>query len=183
MATTRFRRKRGGRGATVVLTVHVLEAPVLRGLLTELADLVAPEASTDPDPLAAMVGIGTATRPPEDPVLARLFPDAYGQDPEAAGEFRRYTETGLREAKQAAARLALATLDSPGEDRPLSTEESLAWLTALNDLRLALGTRLDVSEDWVHEYRELPEDDPTRFWLEVYDWLSHLQETLVGCLG
>jgi Domain of unknown function (DUF2017) len=176
---TRFRRKRGG---VVVLTAHPMEAPVLVSLLEQLAELVAPEAAPDADPLAAMVGIGTATEPSDDPVLARLFPDAYADDPDAAGEFRRYTENGLREGKHAAAVLALATLDSPGDDRPLTTEEALAWLTALNDLRLALGTRLDVSEDWAAQRRAMSEDDPARFWLDVYDWLSHLQETLVGCL-
>jgi Domain of unknown function (DUF2017) len=178
-SSTRFRRRRGG---VVVLTAHPLEAPVLAGLLEQLAELVAPEASADADPLAAMVGIGTATEASDDPVLARLFPDAYPDDAEAAGEFRRYTENGLRESKQAAARLALATLEVPGDDRPLTTEETQAWLTSLNDLRLALGTRLDVGEDWAAARAGLGEDDPARFWLDVYDWLSYLQETLVGCL-
>jgi hypothetical protein len=179
MAGTRFRRRRG----RVVLTVDEGEAPVLAGLLRQLAELVAPDSPADDDPLAAMVGIGTATSAPQDPVLARLFPDAYPDDPEAAGDFRRYTETGLREAKQAAALAALGTLDSPGQDTVLSTDQALAWLTALNDLRLALGTRLAVEEDWSRQYQRLDEDDPARFWLGVYDWLSHLQEQLVRSLG
>jgi hypothetical protein len=179
MTSTQFRRRRGA----VVVTVHEREAPVLAGLLEQLVELVAPEGPPDDDPLAAMVGIGTATQAPQDPVLARLFPDAYPDDAEAAGEFRRYTETGLRESKQAAALAALATLAQPGQDRVLTTEEALAWLTSLNDLRLALGTRLDVHEDWSEQLDRLGDDDPTRFWLEVYDWLSHLQEQLVRCLG
>jgi Domain of unknown function (DUF2017) len=179
MASTRFRRKRGA----VVLRVDELEAPVLAGLLEQLAELVAPEVQADADPLAAMVGIGTTTQASDDPVLARLFPDAYPDDDEAAGEFRRYTETGLRERKHAAALAALGTLAEPGADRVLTTDEALAWLTALNDLRLALGTRLDVTEDWAQQYAQIPDGDPTRFWFGVYDWLSHLQETLVGCLG
>ena len=179
MASTRFRRKRGA----VVLTVHEGEDLVLSGLLEQLVEMVAPEGLPDDDPLAAMVGIGTATKPPQDPVLARLFPDAYPDDAEAAGEFRRYTETGLRETKQAAALAALATLAEPGQDRVLTAEEALAWLTALNDLRLALGTRLDVDEDWSVQFDRLDDDDPSRFWLQVYDWLSRLQEQLVRCLG
>jgi len=179
MASTRFRR----RGGQVVLRAHEAEVPVLAGLLHQLADLVAPEPAADPDPLAAMVGIGTATSAPEDPVLARLFPDAYPDDPQAAGDFRRYTETGLRERKHAAAMTALATLGEPGKDQVLSAEQTLAWLTALNDLRLALGTRLDVEEDWAVQYDRLTDDDPVRMWLGVYDWLSHLQDQLVGCLG
>jgi hypothetical protein len=179
MASTRFRRRRGG---VVALTVHPEEVPVLRGLLSQLADLVAPDTAPDADPLAAMLGIGTATEASDDPVLARLFPDAYPDDPDAAGEFRRYTETGLRERKQAGARAALATLDEPGKERDLSGDEALAWLGALNDLRLALGTRLDVHEDWSEQYAGLPEHDPARITFEVYDWLSWLQETLVRCL-
>ena len=179
MTTTGFRRRRGA----VTMTVHEREAPVLVGLLEQLVQLVAPEGPPDDDPLAAMVGIGTATQPPQDPVLARLFPDAYPEDADAAGEFRRYTETSLRQSKHAAAKAALATLAGPGRDRVLRAEEVQAWLTALNDLRLALGTRLDVEEDWAEQLDQLPDDDPTRFWLGVYDWLSHLQEQLVGCLG
>ena len=178
MASTRFRRKRG----SVVLNAAEAEAPVLRGLLEQLVELVAPQGPPDDDPLAAMVGIGTATETPQDPVLARLFPDAYADDAEAAGEFRRYTETGLRETKQDAALTALGTLNDPGRDRVLTTAEAQAWLTALNDLRLALGTRLEVDRDWSEQYDRLPDDDPTRFWLGVYDWLSHLQESLVAAL-
>ena len=81
-------------------------------------------------------------------MLARLFPDAYPDDQEAAAEFRRYTESGLRESKQSNARTALATLDAPGTEHRLTDVEVQAWLGALNDLRLALGTRLDVTEDW-----------------------------------
>ena len=53
---------------------------------------------------------------PEDPVLARLLPDAYGDDPEAAGEFRRYTERACARARSPRPRTVLATL--PGDGRP-----------------------------------------------------------------
>ena len=165
-----------------MLTVAPEEAGVLRGLLQQLAELVAPDEPVDEDPLAAMVGIGTATTVPDDPVLARLFPDAYGDDPEAAAEFRRYTETSLRERKLSDARRAMATLEDPGTERRLEGPEVAAWLGALNDLRLALGTRLDVQEDWAQQYVALAEDDPARVAFELYDWLSWLQESLVRCL-
>ena len=179
MASTRFKRRRRGG---VTLTVPVEEAPVLRGLLEQLAELVAPEEPADPDPLAAMVGIGTSTSVPDDPVLARLFPAAYGDDTEAAAEFRRYTETSLRQRKLDNVRAALASLDEPGRERPLDEATTMAWLGALNDLRLALGTRLDVHEDWTAQYAALPPDDPARAALELYDWLSWLEESLVRCL-
>ena len=98
-------------------------------------------------------------------------------------EFRRYTESSLRETKHAAARTALATLDAPGTEHPLNDAEVQAWLGALNDLRLALGTRLDVTEDWHEQAAELDEDDPSLVLFSVYDWLSVLQELLLRCLG
>src|SRR5439155_1762221 len=102
----------------VTAPMEVEEPDVLRGLFQQLAELVAPDEPPDPDPLAAMVGIGTSSSVPDDPVLARLFPDAYGDDPEASAEFRRYTEITLRERKLAAARRAMASLEDPGVERP-----------------------------------------------------------------
>jgi hypothetical protein len=178
--TTRFRRRRRGG---VTLTVSPAEAPVLHSLLSELATLVAPDEPDNDDPLAAMVGIGTSAGPYDDPVLARLFPDAYKDDPEAASEFRRYTETSLREHKHADALAALDTLVDPGTERALEPEVVQSWLGALNDLRLALGARLQVQEDWRSQAYGLAPDDPELAALITYDWLSMLQEQLVGCLG
>ena len=178
--TTVFVPRKGGG---VRLTVPAGEAPILDGLLEQLADLVAPEQPADPDPLVAMLGIGTATTAPDDPVLARLFPDAYSDDAEAAGEFRRYTEIGLRDQKYQRAVLARATLAGAARGRDLSEAETMAWLGALNDLRLALGTRLGVTEDDPEQFADLPEDDPAWVSHFVYDWLGGLQELLVRCLS
>lgn len=166
----------------VTMVVPADEAAVLRGLLEQLAEMVTPAEPLDDDPLAMMVGIGSQTSTPEDPVLARLFPDAYRDDEEKSLEFRRYTEHGLREAKHANARTALATLAAPGTEHPLTDDEVQAWLGSLNDLRLALGTRLDVTEDWHEQAAALDPDDPALAMLSVYDWLSVLQELLVRCL-
>jgi hypothetical protein len=179
VGTTGFRR---GRDGTVTMVVPADEAPVLRGLLEQLAEMVAPAEALDDDPLAALVGIGSQTSAPEDPVLARLFPDAYRDDEEKSGEFRRYTENSLREAKLDNARTALSTLDAPGPEHPLTDAEVHAWLGALNDLRLALGTKLDVTEEWHEQAAGLDHDDPTLVLFSVYDWLSVLQELLVRCL-
>ncbi|MGH8870244.1 MAG: DUF2017 domain-containing protein [Actinomycetes bacterium] len=182
---TRFHRSRRG----VVVTFHPDEAPILRNLISQLTDLVGEvgEGPREPDspgedPLAAMVGIGTSTAPPDDPALARLFPDAYPDDPERAGDFRRFTEQSLAARKADAAGIALATMESPGQRRTLSTQEAHAWLTVLTDLRLVLGTRLEVSEDWDEQYALLADDDPRRAGCEAYNWLSFLQESLVHAL-
>lgn len=125
------------------------ERALLRSLAEQLIDLVAPPEPLDPDadPLARLVGLHPDSGDePTDPALARLLPGAYRDDREAAAEFRRFTERSLREGKVAHARSVLATLDRSGEKVLLGQEEAASWLMALNDMRLALGTRLGVTE-------------------------------------
>src|ERR671926_1078297 len=83
-----------------------------------------------------------------DPVVDRLFPDIYPDRPEDSAEFRRYTEGDLKTGKidQAGAILAALPDDGPGEVR-LDGEEAEAWLRAINDARLAMGTRLDITAE------------------------------------
>ena len=135
-----------------------------------------------PEELDSILDSGGPTSPPEDPVLARLFPDAYGDDPEAAGDFRRYTEQGLRSGKVAAARTVLATLPDEGGRIRLSAGDAEAWLRALNDVRLALGVLLGITEDYERELADVTGTDPRSAYLQVYDWLTFLQETLVRSL-
>jgi hypothetical protein len=134
--------------------------------------------------LAAMVGFAEDDAElPDDPVLARLLPDAYRDDPEASGEFRRYTEQGLRSGKAAAARTVLATLPPDGGRIRLSEPEAQAWLRALNDVRLALGTRLGVTDDFDEQVAGMGPEDPRAAYVGVYQWLAFLQETLVQALS
>jgi hypothetical protein len=132
--------------------------------------------------LASILDSGDPAGPPEDPVLARLFPDAYGDDDEAASDFRRYTEQGLRDGKVAAARTVLATLPDEGGRVRLSPGDAEAWLRALNDVRLALGVLLGITEDYERELADVSAADPRSAYLQVYDWLTFLQETLVRSL-
>ena len=141
------------------------------------------EGTVDADDLAAMVGLTDNAELPDDPVLARLLPDAYRDDPEASGEFRRYTEQGLRSGKAAAARTVLATLPASGGRIRLTEPEAQAWLRALNDVRLALGTRLGVTDDFDDQVSDMAPEDPRAAYVGVYQWLAFLQETLVQALG
>jgi hypothetical protein len=149
-----------------------------------------PEAPQDrqgpPDDLAeleAMLHPPGAVQAPDDPVLARLLPDAYSDDPEAAGEFRKYTEPGLRSAKFEVARQMLDTLPEAGGRIQLTKEQALAWLKALNDVRLALGVRLGVTEEFEEQWGRLKPDDPQWAAYEVYAWLGAVQESLVQALA
>lgn len=171
--TSGFRPAPGG-GATIVL--HPEEAGLLRRLAELILDLVAPPP--DADEFSRMVGIGASSDKPDDPVLARLFPDAYADDAEAAGEFRRYTEDELRRSKRRNARTMAQTLPGEGGTVTLDADQAQAWLKALNDLRLSLGTRLGVDEDSYEDPAFLRSQETL-----VYHWLGELQDTLVDSLA
>ncbi|MET7860021.1 DUF2017 domain-containing protein [Streptomyces sp. NPDC005318] len=182
-----------GGGAAVAL--DEVEIAILRSLAVQLLELIGPgdEPAEGEDPLAALFAEGPS-EPPADPALARLFPEAYGDDDSelraASAEFRRYTENDLRTRKRDDALAVVRTLDAvpAGEDGgtlTLTADECRNWLGALNDLRLTIGTRLEVSdEDEGGEgslYR-LPDSDPRKPMVMAYLWLGALQETLVETL-
>jgi Domain of unknown function (DUF2017) len=176
--TMGFRRDRRGR-PTIELAVE--EAVVLRGLVDQLLGLL--DDLPRGDPGLAELGISENTTEPEDTVLARLFPNGYRDDPDAAGEFRRYTESSLQDGKRAAAETVLKSLDSAMDGRlVLEDDQARAWLRALNDLRLALGTRLEITEESYGRYEGLDWDDPRFGMFAIYDWLTTLQDSLVRAL-
>jgi hypothetical protein len=186
-------RRRGG----AVTTFSGFEADLLRSLASQLIELLRDEAAvptTDVDPFEALLDFSGPTTAPEDPVLARLFPPAYREDEEAAGEFRRFTETQLRSGKAANAGAVIDALEAAGLptdldetgftiDIELTREEGFAWLKALTDMRLALATRLGVEEDDEDYWDALPGDDPRSHVHDIYDWLAFLQETLVRAVS
>lgn len=166
----------------IVLRVDVVERGLLISLLEQLIDLLSPAPTTDVDPLQAMVGIDAQANRPTDEVVARLLPDAYSDDEEASADFRRFTERGLRETKVTHARQVLEALGTGSTKITMSPEQAESWLLALNDLRLALGTRLGVSDDNHDELIAQAEENPEVAAIHVYDWLTFLSETLVRCL-
>ena len=110
---------------------------------------------------------------PADPALRRLRPTAYEDDGEAEDEYRRLMQDELEEGRREALQILAETAS---RDR-LSAEELDAWLRALTDLRLALGTRLDVDEDTYT--RDIDPRDPRAYELSVFAYLSWLQEQAV----
>jgi hypothetical protein len=120
---------------------------------------------------------------PVDPVVARLLPDAYQDDPEKAGEFRKYTESSLREAKKYFAQTLLETLPPSGGKVRLTADQARDWLRALNDIRLMFGVRLEVTEDFEGQLAALDPKDPRIAAFEVYGWLGAVQESLVRALA
>ena len=189
-----FRPTRDG-GASVRLSAG--EATLLRTLVVPVMELLgerggvydardARDARDDPsavlDDLERIFEEDTPETP-EDPVLARLLPDAYQDDPEAAGEFRKYTESSLREAKKYFAQTLLDTLPPNGGRIKLTGDQARDWLRALNDIRLMFGVRLEVTEDFEDQLAALSPEDPKVAAFEVYGWLGAVQESLVQALA
>lgn len=177
-----FRRRSGA--ITSALSAH--EAALIAGLSDQVRALLSDRrAETPDDPLIAVTGmtVGPAT-PPTDAVVARLLPDFTTADPELAAGLRELHEPTLIEAKDRAAARLLATLPADGGTVRLTDEDAALWLTALNDIRLALGVRLDISDDdeLPAAVRDGAPDSPEGVMYATYRWLSAVLDSLVTVL-
>lgn len=189
-----FRRHR--RSGNCMATFSAFEADLLRSLAAQLIELLHNEQAINDhdDPLEALLNFEGPTTPPEDPVLARLFPSAYSDDDEAAGEFRRYTETTLRNSKAGAAAAVVDTLEEAGLadipedgeviDVELDEATAWVWLRAFTDMRLAIASRLGIdTEADAEEVAFIDPEDPRAQVFEIYQWVGFLQETLVEAVA
>jgi hypothetical protein len=113
-----------------------------------------------------------------DPVIARLYPDAYG-DAGASEEFRALTVTSQRDERAARIRACAREVAEHKPDIALDDEAADRWIRVLNDLRLALGTRLGISDEWDHG---VDPDDPQQLPQATYVWLTGAQDLLVRTL-
>jgi hypothetical protein len=113
----------------------------------------------------------------DDPVLERLFPAAYPEDAEHEREFRDMTHDDLRRQREDALKVMRRTIDA----ERLSEEELLSWLSAINDARLVLGLRLDVTEEM--DVSTVADDDPRAPMFALYGYLTWLEEQAVGALS
>ena len=159
------------------------EREVLVNLVEQIIELLAERVDHhNDDPLAALVGITMHDTPPDDEVLLRLLPNAYADQVDAS-EFRRYTESTLRQKKQAHAMATRMHLKSAVDGIvEVDHDGANAWLGAMNDVRLALGVRLKVETNTQQDLELLAPDDPMRGVYAVYSWLGWLQESLIDAL-
>ncbi|MFT4189037.1 MAG: DUF2017 domain-containing protein [Aeromicrobium sp.] len=191
---TPFRRRRRGK---ILAVFEPGEAALLANLARQLVELLRDrhgEAVADADPLAAQLGLNGPSLPPEDPVLRRLLPDAYHDDAEESGEFRRYSEQALTAAKVGNAEAVIAALivggfdpDELGVAEPveveLGPEAAMSWLKSLTDLRLAIAVRVGIEDEDDADLIVHSDDEQAVAMVEVYEWLGYVQETLVAVLG
>ncbi|MET1075828.1 MAG: DUF2017 domain-containing protein [Umezawaea sp.] len=179
-------KKWSREGDAVVGRFDRQEAAVVRGLVSQIQDMLLARAEEAPqDELSELTGIRTGpSTAPDDPILGRLLPDFHRLDPDApdpgdldsAAALRSLHEPELLDLKTGAAGVVLDTCPAEGGEVRLRPEQAEAWLASINDVRLALGTALDVNEDMPDE---LPPDDPRSPHLGVYHWLTWVQETLI----
>ena len=107
--------------------------------------------------------------------LERLFPPGYADDPEREQEYQQLTHDELLTKRLASVDVVEQTVSQTSLDE----EQINAWMGAVNDLRLVLGTRLDVSEDM----EEIALDDPRAPAFAVYHYLTHLLAEIVDALA
>jgi len=155
---------RATRGGEVVARLDPAEAGIVGLLLDQLEQLLAADA----DDVAG------------DPVMARLLPDGHRGDADLAADYRELTEGSLRGGKTDDLAVVRATLPEDGGEVRLDRDQAAAWLRSSNDLRLAMGTRLDITEDTEPPDEIADEQDQQ---LAVYYWLTALQGSLVDALA
>jgi hypothetical protein len=163
------------------------EAALLKNLVTAMIGLLDERESSSPaDELEEITGIKTGNSDaPSDPTLRRLLPDFYKSDDGDSladsvdslnAALRSLHEPQIIEAKRVAAQQLLDTIPDAGGRFELTEEAANAWISSVNDIRLTLGVMLDIGEDGPDR---LPEDHPLATHLDVYQWLTVLQEYLV----
>ncbi|MEY2565745.1 MAG: hypothetical protein QOE35_274 [Actinomycetota bacterium] len=113
----------------------------------------------------------------DDPALRRLFPPAYKDDPALEAEYRHFMGDDLLATHTKSLQAMEDTIDAEVVDE----DQLVGWLGALNDLRLVLGTRLDVTEDMYDH--EMDPGDPRAPAFAMYTYLGWLQEQVVDALS
>lgn len=186
---TAYHSRRRGR---VHVELPIFGARLLADLAGQLVELLRDGesvATVSEDPLERLVAMDGPRDTPDDPALLRLLPDAHRDNPEAAAEFRRFTEQSLRASKVAAAEAVLrgigelGDLDDESGDTTIELElgpaEARLWMRCLTDLRLTLAARLGVESDDEEHWLSLPEDDARGSLYRIYGWLGYQLESLL----
>ncbi|MFZ2510618.1 MAG: DUF2017 domain-containing protein [Gordonia sp. (in: high G+C Gram-positive bacteria)] len=184
-------RRGTGDDVRICSNLESYECQLLASMVTSTSEMLRErDGSAAQDSLAELTGIRTGhTSAPRDVTLGRLLPDFHRPDqdellaagPVAAdlnGALRSINEPQIIDAKLMAAAMVLDTLPGGGGEVALTEAEADCWLTALNDVRLALGAMLAITDD----HRPLDADDPYAGHYDVYQWLTVVQELLVEAL-
>lgn len=111
----------------------------------------------------------------DDPALRALFPPTYGQDPLQESAYQEMVGDDLRDARLG----ALATATQVTEATDITEDDLIAYMQALNSLRLVLAARLDITDD----FAGVEPDDPNAQAYLLYHYLSALLDEIVEVIG
>ncbi|HHU38332.1 MAG TPA: DUF2017 domain-containing protein [Propionibacterium sp.] len=172
-------------GHELVSELDDFEVALISSLVAQVSELIGSggvEASSDPFAQWAREMRGSAPLDRSDPVVARLFPDAYN-DEAAAAEHRRYSQDALRRERIEQSCVVLADLAATRDgEEPLviALEDVDAWLRTLNGVRISLAVRLGIESESDHAALEkLSARDPRTQLVALYDWLGFVLESLL----
>ncbi|MDR1767344.1 MAG: DUF2017 domain-containing protein [Propionibacteriaceae bacterium] len=175
-------------GQSLRLRLSTYEAAILTSMVEQVAGLLEGDAPLGGDDPFARWQAELA--PPveldfSDPVIARLFPEAYPSDQSASDEFRRLTLAGQRQQRLDDAAVVLEALrGANGRRLTIASGQAEAWLKTLTAVRLSLAIRLEIdTEDDARQAARFGPDDPRSFVFQVYEWLAYLSEGILGLLG
>ncbi len=174
-------------GGGLRLRLDLDEAQLLDQLVGQLIALLQSHSGTalDPDPLFASLEVGGSEVRPEDPALARLFPDAFESESDASA-FRRLTEQGLinrklQDALEVTNALGLGidqdVDDASPVDADITPKNLEAWVRTLTALRLAIAARVGLEKE--SDHARLLAEDETRGTVMVYDWLAAILDAVL----
>lgn len=164
------------------------EAALLQSLAGSMVGMLDERESSGPaDELEVITGMKTGNpQPPQDVTMKRLLPDFYRpptEHPAGSGTaeslnsaLRGLHEPAIIDAKRQAAQRLLDTIPEGGGKFELTEDDAHAWAGAVNDVRLALGAMLDIGPDGPDQ---LSPEHPMAGHVDVYQWLTVLQEYLV----
>lgn len=192
-----FKRVRGGISSGGDIFELELIASLMRDVVAILGEDVSVVDVSD-DPLDALAReLAPVPEPSFDPVIDRLLPDM-SEDPDEARELRELTESGIRSTKVSNLTAVYRDLSSSTGRIYVPESEIPVWMSALNDLRLVLGTRLDIDDeeraeevthrageiaDGIHTDNELTEDEEVENQLMlVYAMVSWWQDSLIDAV-
>ena len=186
-------------GHELVSELDDFEVALVASLVSQVSELIGgtggAEASGDPFALWARELQGSAPLDRSDPVVARLFPDAYSDDEAAAAEHRRFSQDALRRDRIADSEVVLTDLRIADSEVVLTdlaatqdgrlplviaVDDVDAWLKTLNGVRISLAVRLGIESESDHaDLERLPARDPRTQLVALYDWLGLVLESLI----
>ncbi len=172
-------------------TLAAHETSMLHSLVKSMLDMLDERGSSAPaDELEDITGIRAGNpRRPQDATMRRLLPDFFRPERNhpagsAAAEslnaaLRSLHEPAIIDAKREAGERMLRTMPAGGGRFELTRDDANAWISGVNDIRLALGTMLGIGPEGPEP---VPDDHPMAGHYDVYQWLTVMQEYLVLAL-